>query len=151
MFVNLTLKKNGRCRHNCYKDNDTYQKISGRCLFILGNFIIEVKIVLYIYVGFAGIIGALLRYFIGVYFNQWWFNDFPLATFLTNMAGSFILGWFTTFLPRLKFIHPYMATALGLHIIYLDLIRRNIAEGFLKYLRMTFGQISYFYLIRCYS
>jgi CrcB protein len=68
---------------------------------------------LYFYVGFAGIIGALLRYLIGIYFNHWWFYDFPLATFLTNMAGSFILGWFTTFLPRLKFIHPYMATALG--------------------------------------
>lgn len=83
----------------------------------MGNFIIEVKRVLYIYVGFAGIIGALLRYFIGVYFNQWWLYDFPMATFLTNMAGSFILGWFTTFLPRLKFIHPYMVTALGTGLV----------------------------------
>lgn len=68
---------------------------------------------LYFYVGFAGIFGALLRYFIGVYFNQWWLYDFPMATFLTNIAGCFLLGWFTTFLPRLKFVHPYMATALG--------------------------------------
>jgi CrcB protein len=100
-------------RHNCCKANDSYQKISGRSLFILGNFIMEVNRLLYIYVGLAGIIGALFRYFIGIYFNQWWFYDFPLATFLTNMAGSFILGWLTTFLPRFKFIHPYMATALG--------------------------------------
>lgn len=89
------------------------RKISGRSLFILGNFILEVNRVLYFYVGLAGIIGALLRYLLGVYFNQWWFYDFPMATFLTNLAGSFILGWVTTFLPRLKFVHPYMATALG--------------------------------------
>lgn len=67
----------------------------------------------YIYVGIAGIIGALLRYWVGIIFHQWWFLDFPLATFLTNMAGSFILGWFTTFLPRLKFLNPYIITALG--------------------------------------
>lgn len=72
---------------------------------------------LYIYVGIAGIIGALSRYFIGIYFNQWWVYDFPLATFITNMAGCFILGWFTTFLPRLKFIHPYMVTALGTGLV----------------------------------
>ncbi|KYD10068.1 fluoride efflux transporter CrcB [Heyndrickxia sporothermodurans] len=71
----------------------------------------------YLFVGIAGILGASLRYLIGIYFNHWWLYDFPLATFLTNMAGSFILGWITTFVPRLKFLHPYMITAIGTGLI----------------------------------
>ena len=71
----------------------------------------------YLLVGIAGIIGALLRYLVGFSFSKWWFHDFPLATFITNMLGSFILGWFTHFLPRLKFLHPHMITALGTGLI----------------------------------
>ncbi|MEH7098139.1 fluoride efflux transporter CrcB [Neobacillus vireti] len=71
----------------------------------------------YFVVGIAGIIGAILRYLIGVYFNQWWFHAFPLATFMTNMLGSFILGWLTNFLPRFKSLHPHVLTALGTGLI----------------------------------
>lgn len=71
----------------------------------------------YVLVGSAGIIGALLRYFLGISFNQWWIYDFPLATFLTNVSGSFILGWLTTFLPRLKALHPNIKTAIGTGLI----------------------------------
>lgn len=72
---------------------------------------------IYFLVGIAGIVGALLRYFLGIYFNQWWYHDFPLATFITNMAGSMALGWLTAFLTRYKFIHPYLLTALGTGLI----------------------------------
>ncbi|ULT54681.1 fluoride efflux transporter CrcB [Neobacillus drentensis] len=71
----------------------------------------------YILVGIAGIFGAILRYLVGVYFNQWWFHAFPLATFMTNMLGSFILGWLTNFLPRFKSLHPHIITALGTGLI----------------------------------
>ncbi|MBM7651035.1 fluoride efflux transporter CrcB [Neobacillus cucumis] len=70
----------------------------------------------YLLVGIAGIIGAILRYLLGVSFNHWWFHDFPLATFITNMLGCFILGWFTHFLPRLN-LHPHLITALGTGLI----------------------------------
>ena len=71
----------------------------------------------FILVGIAGIIGATLRYLLGVYFSQWWLNDFPLATFVTNMVGSFLLGWFTHFLPRFKALHPHVITAMGIGLI----------------------------------
>ncbi|MEH7440236.1 fluoride efflux transporter CrcB [Neobacillus drentensis] len=71
----------------------------------------------FILVGIAGIIGASLRYLLGVYFSQWWLNDFPLATFVTNMVGSFILGCFTHFLPRFKSLHPHVITSLGTGLI----------------------------------
>ncbi|MEO2074253.1 MAG: fluoride efflux transporter CrcB [Bacillus sp. (in: firmicutes)] len=71
----------------------------------------------FLLVGIAGIIGAAARYLLGVYFSQWWLGDFPLATFVTNMAGSFILGWFTHFLPRFKALHPHVITAMGTGLI----------------------------------
>jgi fluoride exporter len=71
----------------------------------------------FLLVGIAGIIGAILRYLLGVYFNQWWFHAFPLATFITNMLGSFILGWLTNFLPKVKSLHPHVITALGTGLI----------------------------------
>lgn len=72
---------------------------------------------IYVLVGIAGIAGALLRYLLGLYFSGWWILDFPMATFLTNMAGSFALGWITNYLPRLKFLHPYALTAIGTGLI----------------------------------
>jgi len=71
----------------------------------------------FLLVGLAGVIGALLRYMLGDYFGQWWFHDFPLATFVTNMLGSFILGWLTNFLPRFKSLPPHVITALGTGLI----------------------------------
>lgn len=82
-----------------------------------GNFNCEVEKLKYLLVGIAGIIGASLRYLLGIYFGKWWFHDFPLATFVTNMIGSFILGWFTNFLPRIKSLHPHIITALGTGLI----------------------------------
>ncbi|KRG11940.1 fluoride efflux transporter CrcB [Lederbergia galactosidilytica] len=71
----------------------------------------------YIAVGIAGMVGASLRYLIGLSFQHLWFYDFPLATFLINMVGSFLLGWFTLLLPRLKFLPPVMIPALGTGLI----------------------------------
>ncbi|WP_199880583.1 fluoride efflux transporter CrcB [Bacillus massiliglaciei] len=71
----------------------------------------------YVLVGIAGMIGASLRYLLGVFFNQWWVHGFPAATFTANIAGSFILGWFTVFLPRVKALHPHLVTALGTGLV----------------------------------
>lgn len=71
----------------------------------------------YLLVGVAGIVGAVLRYLIGFYSNHWWVYNFPMATYITNMLGCLILGWFTTFLPRIKSLHPHVVTALGTGLI----------------------------------
>jgi CrcB protein len=73
--------------------------------------------VAYLLIGIAGIMGALLRYIVGIYFHHWWLYDFPLATLMTNLSGSFILGWLTTFLPHIKSLHPNIKTALGTGLI----------------------------------
>ncbi|PFA67664.1 fluoride efflux transporter CrcB [Bacillus sp. AFS015802] len=71
----------------------------------------------YILVGAAGMVGALLRYYLGILAGDWWDFTFPIGTFLANMIGSFTLGWVTTYLFQLKKIHPMAATAIGTGLI----------------------------------
>jgi fluoride exporter len=47
-------------------------------------------------VAFGGIVGALLRFWCGLFlFNPQ--ASFPFPTFFVNVIGSFILGWFVVF------------------------------------------------------
>ena len=50
----------------------------------------------YLVVGAGGFIGAVARYAVGVYVDTFWRREFPLATFLINVSGCFILGLFLT-------------------------------------------------------
>ena len=50
----------------------------------------------YLIVGAGGFIGAVARFAVGVYFDTFWRRDFPLATFVVNVSGCFILGVFLT-------------------------------------------------------
>jgi fluoride exporter len=71
----------------------------------------------YLLVGAAGMVGALLRYYLGIFTGDWWDYPFPLGTFLANMIGSFILGLVTTYIFQKKKIHPMAATAIGTGMI----------------------------------
>lgn len=48
------------------------------------------KTILYIAIG--GAIGSVLRYLTSVFVNKYWANHFPLATFITNVLGCFLIG-----------------------------------------------------------
>lgn len=48
------------------------------------------KTILYIAIG--GAIGSVLRYLTSILVNKYWPNHFPLATFLTNVLGCFLIG-----------------------------------------------------------
>jgi CrcB protein len=73
--------------------------------------------VVYVVVGLAGIAGALLRYYLGLFVGDWWNGLFPMATWLANMIGCFALGWMTTYLPRRSNLPSYAATALGTGLV----------------------------------
>jgi len=45
-------------------------------------------------VAFGGALGAVLRYFISIIPFE---TDFPIQTFVTNIAGAFIIGFITGF------------------------------------------------------
>ena len=50
-----------------------------------------IKTILYIAIG--GAIGSVLRYLTSVLVNKYWSDHFPLATFLTNILGCFLIGF----------------------------------------------------------
>jgi fluoride exporter len=47
-------------------------------------------------VGAGGFLGAIARYGVGLLVARYWTAEFPLATFLINVSGSFVLGFFST-------------------------------------------------------
>lgn len=53
-----------------------------------------------IYIAFGGAIGSVLRYLTAVLVTKFWNNYFPLATFITNVLGCFLIGIFIGFLDK---------------------------------------------------
>ncbi|MEO7921466.1 MAG: fluoride efflux transporter CrcB [Thermoanaerobaculia bacterium] len=45
-------------------------------------------------VALGGALGAMARYTVNLAVARFWIRDFPLATLLVNVSGSFILGLF---------------------------------------------------------
>lgn len=68
---------------------------------------------LYVYVGLAGAVGALVRYGLGLLIGLIWTDPFPVATLVINVAGSFLLGWMTHFLFRTGKLSPQIVTVIG--------------------------------------
>ena len=56
------------------------------------------KTILYIAIG--GAIGSVLRFLTTVLVSKFWSNQFPLATFITNVIGCFLIGLFIGILAK---------------------------------------------------
>jgi CrcB protein len=50
----------------------------------------------FLVVGLGGFLGAAARYGVTLLVGAFWTREFPLATFLINVSGSFVLGYFST-------------------------------------------------------
>ena len=50
----------------------------------------------FLFVGCGGFVGAMARYGVTLAVARVWTRDFPLATLLINVSGSFILGLLAT-------------------------------------------------------
>ena len=72
---------------------------------------------LYIYVGLAGMLGALARYGLGLAIAAIWSNPFPFATLTINLLGSFALGYLTHGLFKQNRVSREVATAVGTGLI----------------------------------
>jgi CrcB protein len=48
----------------------------------------------------GGVVGVNARYWLGVWVNRWSSPQFPWATFLINITGSFAIGLLATLLAR---------------------------------------------------
>ncbi|MBM7584113.1 CrcB protein [Bacillus pakistanensis] len=47
----------------------------------------------YLLISLGGFIGAILRYGVGIFIKKRIHSTFPIATFLVNVLGSFLLGY----------------------------------------------------------
>ena len=56
------------------------------------------KTILYIAIG--GAIGSVLRFLTTVLISKFWSNNFPLATFVANIIGCFLIGLFVGILAK---------------------------------------------------
>ena len=54
-----------------------------------------------LFIGIGGAIGSVLRYLTSVMVTKYWANQFPLATFITNVLGCFVIGLFIGLLENL--------------------------------------------------
>lgn len=69
---------------------------------------------IYIWVGTAGMAGALSRYLLGLWIqNSGIGGSFPLATLFINLAGCFLLAFFYTWAAQHTSVHPHVRTAVG--------------------------------------
>jgi CrcB protein len=57
-----------------------------------------VKTLLYIAIG--GALGSVLRYLTTVLVSKYWSHQFPLATFIANFLGCFLIGLFVGYLTK---------------------------------------------------
>jgi len=64
-------------------------------------------------VALGGALGTLSRYSLGLYISNRWNQGFPLHTFLINISGAFLLGFFhILFIERLN-VSPLWRLGIG--------------------------------------
>ena len=54
----------------------------------------------------GGAVGSLIRYLAALAINEHYDGRFPLATFLINVTGSFVIGLMLVLLDREDLLHP---------------------------------------------
>ena len=52
------------------------------------------------YIAIGGAIGSVMRYLTTILVSKYWSSQFPLATFVTNVLGCFLIGIFIGFLDK---------------------------------------------------
>jgi CrcB protein len=67
----------------------------------------------FLVVGLGGFLGAMARYGVSLAVASFWTRDLPLATFLINISGSFVLGFFTTMAAERVVIAPEWRLLVG--------------------------------------
>ncbi|MGL2963969.1 fluoride efflux transporter CrcB [Flavobacterium sp. RSB2_4_14] len=53
-----------------------------------------------IYIAIGGAIGSVLRFLTTILVSKFWSNHFPLATFIANILGCFLIGLFIGILAK---------------------------------------------------
>lgn len=57
-------------------------------------------------IGIGGFLGAISRYGVAVWIGQRWGRSFPLGTFVINITGSLLIGFFVPLLTERFMANP---------------------------------------------
>jgi CrcB protein len=68
-------------------------------------------------VAIGGALGTLARYGLGIWISGKWIHDFPLHTFLINIAGAFLLGLLNTLFVDKLTVTPELRLALTVGLL----------------------------------
>ena len=60
----------------------------------------------YLIIGAGGFLGAIARYFLGLWIGQKWGRSFPLGTFVINVSGSFFIGLIMALFTERFMVNP---------------------------------------------
>ena len=66
------------------------------------------------FIGIGGFLGAISRYIIAKLSMQIFGNNIPFGTFIVNVVGSFLLGFFHTITVEKIFLPDYIRFALSI-------------------------------------
>jgi fluoride exporter len=71
----------------------------------------------YLAVGMAGSLGSMLRYFVATTCGRYFGSAFPVGTFVINITGSFVLGWFLVVVQGRDVISDTMRVAVAVGFV----------------------------------
>ena len=70
-----------------------------------------------LFVGIGGFFGAIARYWIDGWISTRYRGDFPLATFVINVSGCFVLGFFMALAVERLAIDPRLRLFVGVGFV----------------------------------
>lgn len=53
-----------------------------------------------VYIAIGGALGSVLRFLTSILVNKYWQSIFPMATFLVNIVGCFLIGFIISFFHK---------------------------------------------------
>jgi CrcB protein len=85
---------------------DTQEEASGTDFPSGSPMVSEARSMAYLLIGIGGFLGANARYLVAEWITARLGPTFPFGTFVINISGSFVLGFFLIFISERLLIHP---------------------------------------------